>query len=244
MINLLILYAQEPVIIIVGPPGSGKGQFSEYCVAQYHYDHISAGDLLRFEVQKQTEIGKQIEPILNQGKPVPSPIMYSILQKRIKEMKGKPFIIDGFGGQDKQDVPFLFQTLSQEGRAQSTYAFFFETSDEVCIQRMSYRQVCERCAKIFNTQSLPSTQKEQCDHCGSTLIQRPQDTTETIMKRLEWYRRHMTPNYHQIRQYCPFIVFDANGSLDNLMKFCQRLPETLKSMTTVNKSEAQTSLTK
>jgi adenylate kinase len=220
------------VLIVVGPPGSGKGHLASFFVCNYQCGHISAGDLLREEVNKKTSIGIAIEDIITQGKPVANEVMHTLLQAKVIEQKERHglFIIDGFGGQSNEDAPFLQNLLEREGLSNRTIAVFLESADEECQRRMEGRLICNTCARIYNTNTFPSEKEGFCDVCNERLIQRPQDTRETIQGRIVRYKTIMESNYSQFSRIFPYVRFDVDQGecIDFYRKLAtaiQHLPE-------------------
>ncbi|MDR1034895.1 MAG: nucleoside monophosphate kinase [Holosporales bacterium] len=222
------------VLILTGPPGSGKGHLASFFASNYPCGHISAGDLLREEVNKKTLIGLSIENTIRQGKPVANEVMHSLFRGKVTEEMGKHslLIIDGFGGQSSEDVPFLRSLLEQEGLSDRTIAVFLESSDEECQKRMEGRLICNHCARVYNVNTCPPKTEILCDVCSKQLIQRPQDTVETIRNRLARYRTVMEPNYLQLTQIFPWVSFDVDHGectefYQKLATIIQHFPESM-----------------
>jgi adenylate kinase len=220
------------VLILTGPPGSGKGYLASFFVCNYHCGHISAGDLLREEVNKKTSIGISIEDTIRQGKPVANEVMHSLLRTKVIEEREKHslLIIDGFGGQNSEDVPFLRTLLDQVGLGNRTIAVFLESTDEECQRRMEGRWICNTCARIYNVNTCQPKTENLCDVCNEQLVQRPQDTSKTIQERLARYRTVMAPNYLQFTQIFPWVSFDVDHGectefYQKLATAIQHLPE-------------------
>lgn len=207
--------ANEKIIILVGPPGSGKGTLSQYLVNRYDYSHISAGDLLRTEVNKQTDLGKEIKQTFDNGLPVPYNIMQSLLAKTIDNYLnlGNPLIIDGFGGQYESDVDFLYNYLMDKNLTSKTFAIFLDSSDEICKYRMFGRLICVQCNVVYNETKLKEEMKNNCA-CGGELIQRSQDTEDKIRGRLSWYNSQMKKNYSKYMNYFSFIKINTDVEFD------------------------------
>ncbi|MDR3224042.1 MAG: nucleoside monophosphate kinase [Holosporales bacterium] len=222
------------VLIVVGPPGSGKGYLADFFVRNYQCGHISAGDLLREEVNKKTPIGISIEDTIRQGKPVANEVMHSLLRAKIIEgmEKYSLLIIDGFGGQSDEDALFLRNLFEQGNLGGRVIAVFLESADEECRRRMEKRLICNICFRIYNTNTSRPKKENFCDDCDEELIQRPQDTSETIQKRIMRYRTVMEPNYHQFSQMFPYIRFNVDYGkciefYQKLATAMQHLPESI-----------------
>lgn len=206
----------DPIVIVVGPPGSGKGYFSQFLSDRYSYAHISAGDLLREEVEKKTECGIKIEPILKRGDPVSAEIMQDVLKRKILEVSknNRRFTIDGFGGQHPQDVSFLKQCLTDMGLFPQVFVVFIESRDENCMRRMIERRICPNCSRIYNLSSDKPKDGDKCDECGVQLVTRPQDTDSVIAHRIKRYRDCMERNYSQFADHFPSLTVNVDAMGD------------------------------
>ena len=225
---MFLLWAHLPILIIVGPHGGGKGYCAEFFKKTFHYNTISAGDLLRHEVNAQTPLGKEIAPLIAQGQPVNPDIMKALLEKEIdaKVALKKPFIIDGFGGQHPDDMAFLKKALEKRQLLSKAHALFLEVSDEVCASRMRGRLICPQCDRIYNKSTCPPRAENECDDCRITLVQRPQDREEQIQNRLRRYRQVMEQNYAHAKRFFPFTRVSTEPG-ENVTFFYKRLHESL-----------------
>jgi hypothetical protein len=121
----------------------------------------------------------------------------------------------------------LQNLLKQEGLSDRTIAVFLESADEICRRRMEERLICNACARVYNVNTFPLTKKEGfCDACDEELIQRPQDTIETIQERIGRYRTVMAPNYLQLFQVFPYVEFDVDHG--DCIEFYQQLATTIQ----------------
>lgn len=221
------IYAFDPCLIVVGPPGSGKGNFSQYFMKKYGYVHISAGDLLRNEVEQKTEIGQLIEPIIKEGLPIHPDIMKKVLKAKIelisKSHKTNRMIIDGYGGQHSGDIEFLSSILEELKLHDKTLVIFFEAEDHLCIERMHSRLICRQCGYVHNSITMPAKNPGYCNQCSSELIRRPQDEPKIIEKRISHYRENMEPNYLKAKNFFPFIAINASKNIENSIKIFELL---------------------
>ena len=224
MLPIHILSATESpnVIIVVGPPGCGKGHFSQYLNNNYGYQHISAGDLLRQEKDKKTVLGQKIEETYDKGEPVSDEIMHDLLQNKISEIshKNTPFIIDGFGGQSEFDAKFLYELLKLKNLQSKATVIFFSSSDENCTKRMNGRLICRKCSCIYNVHTSKPKVENKCDICNEILTQREQDSPQKIEKRLYRYRNFMEKNYQKLAEYFNHIVY--NVDFEDCSKFYRK----------------------
>lgn len=210
------LLALDPVIILLGPPGSGKGTFSQYLKENYNYNHVSIGDTLRREVEQQTELGCKIEECVRNGDYIDPKIIHSLLTKIVLQyqLEDKPFILDGFG-QNDGDAEAIYELLTETNLISRSFVLYLEASDEVCRERISNRLICSGCGHVYNTLTATSALFDRCGLCKSILKTRLNDTPEVIIKRLRHYRDHVEYLHKYTTSLFPSIFFDTNGSLQD-----------------------------
>lgn len=218
------LFALDPLIILVGPPGSGKGAFSQYLEGNYGYNHISIGDILRREIDMQTELGCEIEEIVRRGDYIDPQIINVLLAKNVVKYQAeeKPFILDGFG-QNKGDVERMQKLLEETGLIPRTFVMYLETSDAVCQERIANRLVCSGCGHVYNKVTAKPTVAGICDGCGMALKARTGDTPEVILKRLIHYR-DCVEKYNKAAAFLfPSIIYESDGSFEECALFYDNL---------------------
>lgn len=175
-------------IIMLGKPGSGKGTVSKMLSEQLEIIHISSGELFRSYVKKAGKIGKEIESYISKGNLVPDELAIKLVEKRLEEPDCKNgVILDGFPRTIVQ-AKALDDFLSKHN-SKINIAVELELSDKDIIDRIVKRRVCSNneCREIYNLEFKKPKQEGICDKCGSKLIQREDDTIETVEKRLKTY---------------------------------------------------------
>jgi adenylate kinase len=180
------------IIILLGPPGAGKGTIANEIRKKNSIPIISTGDILRDAIKKGTKLGKEAESYVNSGKLVPDSLIMKIIEERLKEKDCKNgFMLDGFPRtiQQAKELDLLMQRLKSE----IDQVFYFETSDSVIIERLSARRVCTNCGAIYNLNYNPPKIENKCDLCGGQLMQRDDDKEETILKRIEVFNEETFP---------------------------------------------------
>lgn len=175
-------------IVMLGKPGSGKGTVGKMLSENLGVVHISSGELFRSYIKKAGEIGKKIEKYVSQGNLVPDELAIKLVEKRLQEVDCKDgMILDGFPrtvAQAKELDKFF-----KERGCKIDIAVELNLTDEDIIERIITRRVCSNvdCREVYNLEFKKPKQEGICDVCGSKLIQRQDDTIETVQKRLENY---------------------------------------------------------
>lgn len=175
-------------LILVGPPGAGKGTQGEILAKKLGIDTISTGVMLRTAIKDQTEVGKLAEQYINDGKLVPDEVIVSVVKERLSQPDvANGFILDGFPRTIAQA-----EALTQSG-LKIDKVLSLEVDDEKIVDRLSARRECSRCGAPYNTISKKPRVEGKCDKCGGELIQRADDVPETIRKRLNVYHEQTEP---------------------------------------------------
>lgn len=174
-------------LVLLGPPGSGKGTYASRLNIRLGAPHISTGDIVREEIKAGTELGKQIKYYSDRGALVPDEVIIDMLQARLRKPDcADGFILDGFP-----------RTISQAEAlskiAEIDLVINLNVPDEIIIQRLSNRLICRRCGAIFNRLTLKPKRDSICDECGGELYTRDDDMPEVVQERLNVYRRETAP---------------------------------------------------
>lgn len=179
-------------LIILGPPGSGKGTLAKLLSSELGVPHISTGEILREEVHRGTLLGEIVKPFMDAGKLVTDEVMLSLVDGRV----GRPdckrgFILDGFPRTILQAVR-LDQMLSALNR-QIDLAMRFVVSEQCLVRRMGGRRICSSCGADYNLNNKPPREESLCDICGGRLYQREDDREDVILNRLRVYQKETLP---------------------------------------------------
>ena len=175
-------------IILLGPPGAGKGTQAQLLKEKLGLRHISTGDIFRKLILNASSLGLKIKQYVESGKLVPDEIVLDVLISEIKGLDlNKGFVLDGFPRTLKQA-----EMLKGEFENMAIIidkVFYFETSEPVIIKRLSGRRICSKCGTNYHLENMPPKKKGLCDKCGNELYQRKDDNEATVHNRLEIYKK-------------------------------------------------------
>lgn len=175
-------------LVLMGPPGAGKGTQGEILAKKLGIDTISTGVMLRTAIKDKTEVGKLAEQYINDGKLVPDDVIVAIVKERLSQPDcEKGFILDGFPRTTAQA-----EALTASG-VKIDKVLSLEVPDEEIITRLSSRRECSKCGAPYSTIFNKPQEEGKCDKCGGELIQRADDNPETIKNRLNVYHEQTEP---------------------------------------------------
>lgn len=179
-------------LILLGPPGAGKGTQAQFIIKELQIPQVSTGDMLRSAVKEQTPLGIKAKIFMDQGHLVPDEIVIGIVAERITQKDcEKGFILDGFPRTAAQ-AESLKEMLSRLGRS-IDHVISIEVDRNDLLVRLTGRRTCRGCGKGYHVTFAPPRQVGLCDDCGGMLIQRDDDREETIRKRLDVYDQQTAP---------------------------------------------------
>jgi adenylate kinase len=191
------------MLVLIGPPGSGKGTQAKQLAGRHGIPHISTGDMLRESVAEKTELGRIAEPILASGGLVSDDLMIGIVRERLgKPDARKGFILDGFPRTVAQaeKLGSLLGELAGGNGEPGLRVVELLVPDETIVKRIAARRSCPSCGSVFHLQSAPPAKEGICDRCGSALIARPDDTESAVRKRLQAFHSQTMPVVSYYRQ--------------------------------------------
>ncbi|MBI5542914.1 MAG: adenylate kinase [Deltaproteobacteria bacterium] len=179
-------------LILLGPPGAGKGTQAKKLVAELGIPQISTGDILREAARGGTELGLKAKPLMDSGKLVPDDIVIGIIAERLKAPdSSKGFILDGFPRTVPQ-AEALEAMLRAMGKAIDR-VLSIEVPEQAVVERISGRRSCPRDGSVFHVLAQPPKRDGICDACGGPLIQRDDDRAEKVVERNKQYREKTSP---------------------------------------------------
>ncbi len=179
-------------IILLGPPGVGKGTQAVIISKEFNLCNISTGDILRESIKNEDELGKKIKHIVESGALVPDDMIIELIESKMDENNTYDgFLFDGFPRTVKQAEGLDGLLTKRNGCVDAVIAM--NAADNVIIERLLARRICPQCGTVYNLLTNPPKDGKHCDVCGSELIVRKDDNRETILHRLEVYRESTAP---------------------------------------------------
>src|SRR5690625_2437186 len=170
-------------LILMGLPGAGKGTQAEKISKEYNIPHISTGDMFRLAIKEGTELGKKAKNFMDQGDLVPDEVTIGIVQERLSKDDCKQgFLLDGFPRTIAQAE--ALHNLLSDMKESIDYVLHVDVPEEKLIERLTGRRICPTCGATYHVMYNPPQKEGLCDKDGSELIQREDDTPETVKNRL------------------------------------------------------------
>lgn len=178
-------------VVLVGPPGSGKGTQAELLRDKQSFVHYSTGEVFRDHIARKTSVGLEVEEFVVAGKLVPDDVVLEVVNAFLAEHAGKSILYDGFPRTVPQ-AEGLDAVLADNGLA-IDLVVLVDLADEEVVKRLTARRMCRKCGKIYNLSFKPPKVERICDECGGELYQRKDDTEEVIRDRLSVYHQQTEP---------------------------------------------------
>ena len=179
-------------IILMGPPGSGKGTAADDIKAATGYLHVSTGDMLRAAVKTGSPVGLEAKSFMDRGALVPDDVIVRLVKELL--LAGAPearYMFDGFPRTVRQAE--LLDELFKQLNGRITHVFDLQVSRAVIITRIGSRRVCRQCGAVYNLRGMRPAVDGVCDRCGGEVYQRPDDNEATVANRLDVYERESAP---------------------------------------------------
>jgi adenylate kinase len=212
-------------VVLIGPPGCGKGTQAVRLAERYGIPHISTGEILRSAVRDGTPLGRQVADILTRGSLVSDDLMTDLVRERLREPDIAPgFVLDGFPrtlGQSRALDRML-------GPAAMTI-LLIHVADAEIVRRMGTRRVCDACRLTQSVADAFHPDSEPCPYCGGNLVRRPDDEPETVRHRLATYAEYATPVIEHYKARPSFAVIDGLQHSDKVAAAVARHIDSLRS---------------
>lgn len=202
-------------IILLGPPGSGKGTQSKLLVGRFNIPNVSTGDILRENIAKNTELGVSAKTFMEQGKLVPDDVILGMVEDILdQDYVATGFIFDGF----PRTIPQAegFDSLLSKRKLSIDHVINFEVLEDEVVSRLSSRWSCPQCGAIYNSITNPPLVNGICDNCGAVISQRIDDKEETVRIRLAVYFEQTEPLVEFYSKKDLLIRISGDGGPENI----------------------------
>jgi adenylate kinase len=196
----------QPRLLLLGPPGAGKGTQSTRLAEEYGVDHVTTGDALRANKDMETDHGTPRE-YMDAGELVPDPVVNEIVVEALADADG--FVLDGYP-RNLSQAEFLGDMVDLD-----TVALLSVPEAEL-VRRLTGRRVCSDCGATYHVEFAPPAEDGVCDECGAALTQRADDTEETVRERLRVYEENTAPVVEYYRERDELVEVDGTGSPDEV----------------------------
>jgi len=217
-------------IILLGPPGAGKGTQARKLCTYYNYARISTGDMLRESVRKKTALGRKAKGYIETGALVPDRLVDAIVKARLARKDCENgFVLDGYPRTIPQ-AEFLDAVLTS---ASKIIAVVVRVRNEVLLERLAGRWTCPDCGKIFNSESRPSLEGDRCDECNTALVHRKDDAAKVVEERIQVYHQSTEPLVHYYRGRGCYYDVDGEQPVEDISETLRAIVEEQKEDRTV-----------
>lgn len=211
-------------IILLGPPGAGKGTQARLIKEKFSIPQISTGDMFREALAKQTPLGIKAREYMEKGELVPDEIVTAMVSERLKEKDCESgFVLDGFPRTLAQ-ARALEGSLSQMGK-KIDLVINIVVDEEELVKRLSGRRTCRKCGAMYHIVFNPPQKDGICDKCGGELYQRPDDAEETVRNRLKVYKEQTEPLVRYYDERGLLVTVDGSGEIGEIF---QRISDIIK----------------
>ena len=200
-------------LLLIGPPGGGKGTQAKYLIDHFDIPQISTGDMLRGNITNKTSLGKAAKKFMNSGQLVPDSLILDMMKKRLTEPDcNKGYVLDGFPRTIPQaeGLDYLLKGMKQ----QLDYVLVMNVPDNLIITRLSNRRSCKGCGQVYNLIFKPPSIAGKCNICSEELYLREDDNPATIQQRLSVYHQQTIPVIKYYTDQGLTNVIDSKGTID------------------------------
>jgi len=204
-------------VILLGPPGAGKGTQAKSICNKYSIPHISTGDIFRYNISQATPLGIEAKKYIDKGHLVPDELTIDLIKDRLKQDDCKNgFLLDGYPRTVNQAE--ALEVLLKEMSLKLDTALLIEVPKGFIIDRMTGRRVCTTCGASYHVKYNPTKNDGKCDVCGSVVIQRADDNEATVSERLEIYDAQTQPLIEYYREKNLLAEVDGTQAINDVFK--------------------------
>lgn len=202
-------------LVLLGPPGAGKGTQAERLEEELGLPHVSSGELFRESMKNETDLGLLAREYIDRGDLVPDDVTIAMIRERLQRPDCEQgAILDGFPRTQAQ-AEALDRMLAEMGR-ELHGVLYISAPDEELVRRLSGRWLCGQCQTPYHTVFSPPAREGVCDACGGQLYQRDDDKPETVRARLKVYQRQTAPLIDYYRRACLLVEVDGAGDIETV----------------------------
>ena len=203
-------------MILLGPPGVGKGTQAAKLQAEFNSRQLSSGVIFRAEIEAETDLGQLAKSYIDRGELVPNGVTIQMMVKRLRtdDVRKNGFILDGFPRTIRQAEALTEELSKEEIKLDGVVSL--EVDDEVVVSRLSGRLGCTKCGEIYHSANKPPKREGFCDKCNSPLVVREDDKPETIRERLRVFRENTKPVVDYYDQLKCLLRIDAAGEPEKI----------------------------
>lgn len=201
-------------IVVLGPPGAGKGTHGSRISDRFNVPQITTGDIIRDEISRETGVGKKAKEYVESGKLVPDEIVIEIMRKRLAQEDCEDgFVLDGF-------PRTIDQAEALDEITEIDTVINLGVPEDVLIKRLSSRRICRDCGEVYNLVSMRPEKPGICDECGGELYQREDDRPEVIKKRLVEYEEQTMPllNYYREKSKVEDVTIEKEKPVEKIIQ--------------------------
>ncbi len=210
------------ILILLGPPGAGKGTQAKLLAQAYGVAHISTGDMFRDHIARDTELGKKVKAITASGQLVPDEVTNAMVKDRLSRPDVAPgFILDGYPRTVPQ-AEYLDGLLRSLGRRLDRVVSY-EVAEETVVERISGRRSCPKCGAVYHVSQNPPVKSGLCDRDGAGLVQRPDDRPENVRVRLSEYATKTEPLKRFYREKGLLSEVEGVGTPEGILAATRRV---------------------
>lgn len=205
-------------IILIGPPGVGKGTQAALLAGRKGVHTLSSGEIFRREIEAQTDLGRLAQRYISHGELVPNGVTIEMMAKRLREpeVRKSGFILDGFPRTVKQAD--ALQEILEDLEMPLQRVFSLHAPDELIVNRLSGRMGCTKCGAIYHSVNKPPTREGYCDICNSPIVVRSDDQPDTIRERLRVFRENTAPVVEYYSERGILTIVDATRDAEEVYK--------------------------
>lgn len=202
-------------LILLGPPGAGKGTQAEKIAKEFNIPHISTGDIFRANIKNETELGVKAKQYIDNGELVPDSVVVAIVEDRIKQDDTKNgFLLDGFPRTENQALA-LDEVLTESDISLDA-VINIKVDSQVLVSRITGRRICKDCGATYHIEFNPPAEEGVCDLCGGELYQRSDDNEDTVQNRIDVYNKQTAPLIEYYSKQDLIKTIDGEQAIDKV----------------------------